>query len=148
MPIKKENRARYPKDWKAIRAEVLERAGNRCEWDGCGVENGTWGLRDLTGRWFTTDDFMAGEIPDDAEFEKDGQGLRKPIKIVLTTAHLNHIPEDCGEPGNRPNLKMLCQYHHLRYDHAHHMANGRKTREAKKGQTNLLEATPEKEEAK
>ena len=28
MPIKPENKARYPKDWKAIRAEVLERAGS------------------------------------------------------------------------------------------------------------------------
>lgn len=26
MPIKPENRARYPKNWKAIRVEILERA--------------------------------------------------------------------------------------------------------------------------
>lgn len=31
MPIRPENRARYPKDWKQIRARILERAGNRCE---------------------------------------------------------------------------------------------------------------------
>ena len=31
MPIKPENRARYPKDWKQIRAVILERAGHRCE---------------------------------------------------------------------------------------------------------------------
>ncbi|RUQ28768.1 MAG: hypothetical protein EKK68_14035 [Candidatus Competibacteraceae bacterium] len=30
MPIKPENRHRYPKDWKAIRAAILERAGHRC----------------------------------------------------------------------------------------------------------------------
>ena len=37
MPIKPENRARYPKDWKQIRQRVLERAGNKCEF--CGIEN-------------------------------------------------------------------------------------------------------------
>lgn len=30
MPIKPENKARYPADWKAIRARILERAGDRC----------------------------------------------------------------------------------------------------------------------
>ena len=37
MPIRPENKARYPKDWKQIRQRVLERANNRCEF--CGVEN-------------------------------------------------------------------------------------------------------------
>lgn len=37
MPIKPENRRRYPKDWKQIRAAILERAEHRCEW--CGVKN-------------------------------------------------------------------------------------------------------------
>lgn len=37
MPIKPENRDRYPKNWDAIRQKVLERANNRCEW--CGAEN-------------------------------------------------------------------------------------------------------------
>ncbi len=37
MPIKPENRHRYPKDWKAIRAMMLERAGHACEF--CGAMN-------------------------------------------------------------------------------------------------------------
>ena len=37
MPIRPENRARYPKDWKEIRASILKCAGNRCEF--CGIEN-------------------------------------------------------------------------------------------------------------
>jgi len=37
MPIKKENRSRYPADWKDIRQRILERANNCCEF--CGVEN-------------------------------------------------------------------------------------------------------------
>lgn len=31
MPIRPENKARYPRDWKQIRAAILERAGHRCE---------------------------------------------------------------------------------------------------------------------
>lgn len=37
MPIKPENRDRYPSNWKDIRADILKRANNRCEF--CGVEN-------------------------------------------------------------------------------------------------------------
>lgn len=39
MPIKPENRNRYPTDWKKIRERILARAGNRCEF--CGIENHT-----------------------------------------------------------------------------------------------------------
>jgi 5-methylcytosine-specific restriction endonuclease McrA len=38
MPIRPENRARYPKDWPAIRRAIRERAQERCE--SCGAENG------------------------------------------------------------------------------------------------------------
>lgn len=37
MPIKPENKKRYPKNWKEIRQKVLERACNCCEF--CGVPN-------------------------------------------------------------------------------------------------------------
>ena len=65
MPIKKENRDRYPKNWKEIRQQILQRANNRCEF--CGRKNHS--------------------IVD------NGHG--KMIKVVLTIAHLNHTPEDC-----------------------------------------------------
>ena len=39
MPIKEENKGRYPKNWKSIRAEILTRADNRYEF--CGIENYT-----------------------------------------------------------------------------------------------------------
>jgi hypothetical protein len=39
MPIRPENRSRYPKDWKLRSRFVRQyRARNRCEW--CGAENG------------------------------------------------------------------------------------------------------------
>lgn len=37
MPIKPENKNRYPSNWKEIRADILKRANNCCEF--CGVEN-------------------------------------------------------------------------------------------------------------
>lgn len=70
MPIKAENKSRYPKDWKQIRLRILERAGNRCEF--CGVENHTYRLNPVTG---------------------------KEACIVLTIAHLDHTPENC-DPAN------------------------------------------------
>ena len=38
MPIKPENRDRYPRHWKQIRAAILNRARHRCEW--CGIGDG------------------------------------------------------------------------------------------------------------
>lgn len=37
MPIKPENRGRYPANWKEIRAAILKRADNKCEF--CGIKN-------------------------------------------------------------------------------------------------------------
>jgi len=37
VPIRPENKSRYPKDWKQISLRIRERAGNKCE--DCGVEN-------------------------------------------------------------------------------------------------------------
>ena len=68
MPIKPENKARYPKDWKDIRARILQRANNRCEF--CGVENHTYRLNPKTG---------------------------KNVYIVLTIAHMNEVIEDCSD---------------------------------------------------
>lgn len=38
MPIKPENRHRYPSNWKQIRAEILARADHCCE--SCGIPSG------------------------------------------------------------------------------------------------------------
>lgn len=56
MPIKPENKARYPKNWKDIRARILQRANNRCEF--CGVENHTYRLnpQDRQERIYCADD--------------------------------------------------------------------------------------------
>ena len=92
MPIRPENRDRYPKDWKAISERIrFERAEGRCECEGeCGIDHG--------GRC-------------DAR-----HGEPHPVtgaKVVLTTAHRHHAEiEDCGDG----DLFAACQRCHNRYD--------------------------------
>lgn len=66
MPIRPENRARYPKDWKQIVEQVRERSGDACEgspaFPDCRAKNGK--LHPVTGS-----------------------------RVVLTTGHLDHTPE-------------------------------------------------------
>jgi 5-methylcytosine-specific restriction endonuclease McrA len=38
MPIRPENKHRYPSNWSEIRQRILKRAGDKCEW--CGAVNG------------------------------------------------------------------------------------------------------------
>ena len=116
MPIKPENAARYPKDWKRISASIRERSGGQCECAGeCGLHRTTPGPRRCVER--------------NGEPAKWAKG-----KIVLTVAHLNHQPEDC-----RPdNLKAMCQRCHLRYDHDHHQRNAAATRRANKNTQELF----------
>lgn len=115
MPIKPDQAVRYPPDWKQIRQEILERAGHKCE--NCWVPNYAIGFRY------------------DGHFVVSPAGV---LKIVLTVAHLNHDPADCGEPGNRPNLKALCQKCHLAHDHEHHMRNAHQTRRSRKASGDLF----------
>lgn len=107
MPIRPENRARYPKDWKTVIVpRIRARSGNRCECTGqCGVihldENEKAADGNNRCRRFNG--------------EPIEMGVAKPF-IVLTVMHLNHNPEDNGTPGNRPNLLHGCQGCHNRYD--------------------------------
>lgn len=78
MPIRPENRSRYPKNWKQIRTSILERAHNQCEF--CGVGNHTMRLNPKTGKY---------------------------VKIILTIAHLDHTPENCN-PNNLRALCQKC----------------------------------------
>ena len=127
MPIKPENRARYPKNWKQIRAAILDRALHRCEF--CGIPDGEYRNR------------RTGEITDDAWTVEnwtliDGDTV---TKIVLTVAHLDHTPENC-DPAN---LRALCQRCHLAYDAKHHQQNAYQTRRAGKAKGDLFDAALE-----
>lgn len=122
MPIKPENRARYPKDWKAISQRIRARSGGRCECDGeCGLHRTNPGPRRCA--------------------ETHGQKATwAKGTVILTVAHLNHLPEDCRDE----NLKAMCQRCHLRYDSQHHQKNARETRRVKRGQETLF-PTPTQE---
>jgi len=101
MPIRPEQRALYPADWKAVNKRVRARAGNCCEgsprYPECRAANGK--PHPVTGS-----------------------------KVVLTTAHLNHIESDCRDE----NLKAWCQRCHLTYDAKHHARNAYRTMRAKR----------------
>jgi len=115
MPIKPENKHRYPPNWKEIRERIKARAKNRCE--GCDVPNGAFRIK--SGEW------TQNPLQAETWHVVDGE---KVTKIVCTTAHLDHIPEHCDDD----NLKFWCQRCHLAHDHHHHMNNARRTRRSEK----------------
>lgn len=122
MPIKPENKNRYPKDWKQISERIrFERAKNQCEV--CGIEN-------YSLIYYKDDaaivehkppynhpeglsDYMAAiEIKNHLNEWNDSYKLRI---VVLTVAHLDHVPENCSDE----NLKAMCQRCHNKYDRKH-----------------------------
>lgn len=123
MPIKTENKHRYPDNWREIRAAILERAEDCCEQ--CGVPNGAWRLPGFE-QW-TCDPAIADEWSDEG---------RKATRIVLTIAHLDHTPEN-NDPGN---LRALCQRCHLAYDAEHHRQTAYQTRRNGKSKGDLYDA--------
>lgn len=122
MPIRPENKARYPKDWQAISASIRERGGHRCE--ECGVPNYELGARTPDGTWLkalpTGTDGMRTTWPEPGDVawcgngETEGSARLRIVRIVLTTAHLDHRPENCAPE----NLKSWCQRCHNSYDAA------------------------------
>jgi hypothetical protein len=123
MPIRPENKDRYPKNWKAISQAVRNEAGNQCE--KCNAPNGVTIWRhqseDFDGKPVYAVPCGPGAHVICAE---DGEVLAvmtlddvarlgwKPAKVVLTVAHLDHTPENCA----RENLRAWCQRCHNLYD--------------------------------
>jgi len=107
MPIRPENRARYPKDWKAIGLRIRnERAAGQCECAGeCGVDH----EKEWDESGIDLCDFHGARCP-------ARNGTSHPItqgKVVLTVAHLpGREIEQCGDD----DLKAMCQRCHNRMD--------------------------------
>lgn len=90
MPIRAENRDRYPANWPKISSEIRRAAGNRCQ--------------------------GSPAFPD-CRAEK---GKPHPVTgsiVVLTVAHLNHRPEDC-RPENLRAWCQRCHLKYDQAEHA------------------------------
>jgi 5-methylcytosine-specific restriction endonuclease McrA len=138
MPIKPENKHRYPANWKFIRAEILARAGYRCE--KCKAPHGKLIARgvDRDANTYMTEaaevfDADTGAFIGRCRFSDFNVG--KMVGIVLTIAHLDHTPEN----NDPENLRAWCQRCHLRYDAQHHAVNARETRRKRKNNLELFD---------
>jgi len=120
MPIDYKN---YPDNWKTeIRPRILERDNHQCKF--CKVKNYATGWRvkdgENQGEFVSCSmDVIDEVIPRDC----------KPIKIVLTVAHLDHKLELHDDT----NLAALCQRCHLEYDRAQNIINRRKNKDTNTG---------------
>lgn len=117
MPIRAEDRDRYPDNWRDIADWVKwVRAGGRCECDGrCGRHR----------THLDTDERCAAT-----------HGEPSPITgvtVILTTAHLDHTPENV----DGDNLMAMCQACHLHYDRDHHRQTRQRTAEQRTGMESL-----------
>lgn len=98
MPIKPENRLRYPKDWKRIRAGILSRADDCCE---------------------GSPQFPECRVRNYSEHPVTGS------RVVLTIAHLDHTPENC-EPSNLKAMCQRCHLAYDHEHHQRNAAATRK----------------------
>jgi hypothetical protein len=118
MPIRPENRNRYPSNWHetSLRIRTIRAAG-RCECTGeCGRGTHT------------------GRCPNRNGQPAYGTGSR----VVLTVAHLDHTPEHSDDA----NLRAMCQGCHLHYDRDHHRQTAAATRQAALAATGQLTFDP------
>lgn len=122
MPIRPENKERYPSNWKEISERIrFKRAKNHCEI--CNIENYSlyYFYRNSKIVKFSApysvfncdnDYKSAVVIRDSNNANPDNYRL---YLTVLTVAHLNHTPEDNREE----NLKAMCQTCHNNHDKTH-----------------------------
>jgi len=115
MPI---DYKKYPPNWKTeIVPAVLKRSAHCCE--NCGLANrstaysirlsikGDGGRYMLRSIWFNN---QADALREGKAFDV----LVRPVRIVLTIAHLDH--DETNHAVDLSRLRALCQICHLRYD--------------------------------
>lgn len=100
MPIRPENKARYPKDWPEISRRIRERSGGQCEREINGIR-----CEAINGKSHP----ITGSI------------------VVLTVAHLDHQPENCAD-DNLKAMCQRCHlrydmHHHQACDKTKDMFN-------------------------
>lgn len=133
MPIRPENKARYPKDWPQISQRIRSRAGNRCECEGeCGLRHVEIEGEplDLPPQLWVVPSVPPGRCH---AVNKAPHPATKSM-VVLTVAHLDHTPENCADD----NLRAMCQRCHNRYDAAMRRAGIRERERAKTARGDLF----------
>ncbi len=129
VPIRKELRAHYrTAAWRAARAEVIERAGGRCE--KCKLKDGAYYVwRESPyegGRWIEV------TKQDAAAFASQGW---RTVHVQCGCAHVNGVAGD----DRLSNLRWWCRADHLAHDRA--AGFHRETRQTRKDRARpLLEA--------
>lgn len=125
MPIRADLKPLYGPAWHAISQRIrFERAKGRCE--ACDRAHGAIVYALPGSGWLDPADVPRSQID-----------FLRPIKVVLTTAHLDHDPTH-SEDGN---LMALCQRCHLTYDFAHHQAQRRLTYRSRLALGDLFEGS-------
>jgi len=142
MPM---DRSKYPADWEETSRRIrFGRAGGRCEkiipetGRRCPCRHGDR-IRRLGG-----EPWRVEHLPKDST---DG------TLVVLTVHHIGTALPD-GSPGDArdkmdtrdENLIALCQRCHLLEDLEHHLDQGRRTRDRKRGAVDMIDQLEEREE--
>lgn len=130
--------SRYPANWREIRSRILKRAGNGCECRGeCGDTHPGQFL--FCGHIYEMDRCFAPNGVLIVRHESQlalwrsagtvaSHEFGKPVKVVLTLAHLDHDPSSDDET----RIRAFCQRCHLNYDAKQHAESARATRMARK----------------
>ena len=145
MPIRPEMRARYPRNWRTeIVPAIRARSGNRCECTGqCGDAHDGPPILPIGRRCWASNGAMIRrhiEFPSVWIAGPEPHPLvpmsqfAPPIRVVLTVAHLDHVPEHC-DPSN---LLHLCQRCHLLLDKQEHARNAAETRRRRRAAGDLF----------
>lgn len=117
MPI---DYAKYPPNWKTeIRPTVMERAKNTCEGEGCDFKHleWVWSVKYKNRVTWHRNKIDTVGLPISIErFRGVTKPNPKPVRVVLTVAHLDH--DELNHDVSLDRLKALCQLCHLRYDAA------------------------------
>lgn len=122
-PIRASERARYPADWPAISLRIRKvRARGKCECTGqCGHDH----RAELIA--YAGEENLRPGLDHSRCIARNGlrHWLTESV-VVLTTAHLDHQPENCDDD----NLLAMCQRCHLAYDAEHHAETRAANRQA------------------
>lgn len=125
MPIRPDQKARYPKNWKEISQRIRRRARKRCECRGeCGTDHG----QEMSN--YCGEDYAENgkNQPNRCMARQYQPHHHTGSKVILTVAHLDHIPENCDDK----NLKAMCQRCHNKYDAPMRRAGIKERRNAEK----------------